>query len=269
MGDVARQARKRLAESWERDGFASPVRLISADEAATQRQKLEAVEAAHGPLHYLSKVHTVLDFAAELATAPQVLDAVEQLLGPDILLFDVTYIVKEPSSPSFVSWHQDLTYWGFSNDRQVSMWLALSPASEESGCMRMIPGSHRQGRLDHVDGDDGANVLFRGQTVAGVDEAQAVMCPLEPGEASFHHGWTLHASMPNHSGDRRIGFNAQYICPSVRQTVNRNETATLVRGEDRHRHYEADIFASGVMEPADLERQAELDRRRKQTWADA
>ena len=258
-----------LASAWQRDGFVSPLPILTQEEAADHRRRFEAVEAEHGSLHYMSKMHTVLDFAAALATDPRVLDAVEAMLGPDIMLFDVTYIVKEARSPSFVSWHQDLTYWGFSNDRQVSMWLALSPASETSGCMRMIPASHLQGRLEHVDEKDGANVLYRGQTVTGVDEARAVMCPLKPGEASFHHGWTLHASMPNHSDDRRIGFNVQYICPSVKQLVNKNETATLVRGEDRFGHYKPDRFASGVMEPADLARQAELDRLRKQTWADA
>ena len=104
--------------------------LISQEEAAAHRAKLEAVEAEHGSQHYKSKMHTLLDFAADLATSEPVLDAVEQLLGPDIMLFDVTYIIKEANSPGHVSWHQDLTYWGLSNDEQVSMWLALSPATE-------------------------------------------------------------------------------------------------------------------------------------------
>lgn len=258
-----------LSEAYNRDGFASPVPLLSSDEAAAHRAKLEAVEAVHGPLHYISKVHTILDFAADAATSPTVLDAVETILGPDIMLFDVTYIVKEPGTESFVSWHQDLTYWGLSSDEQVSMWLALSPANAESGCMRMIPGSHTGGKLAHEDNADGNNVLFRGQSVQGVSEADAVLCPLAPGEASFHHGWTLHASMPNTSDDRRIGLNMQFITPSVRQLINKNETATLARGEDRFNHYAPDTFAIGVMEPAALERHAELERKRKETWANA
>ena len=206
-----------LAEAYQRDGFASPVPILSNEEAAAHRAKLEAAEAEHGPLHYTSKVHTILDFAAEAATHPAILDAVEKILGPDILLFDVTYIVKEPHAESFVSWHQDLTYWGLSSDQQVSLWLALSPTNANSGCMRMVPGSHKHGKLDHKDSEDDNNVLFRGQSVQGVREDDAVLCPLLPGEASFHHGWTLHASMPNASDDRRIGFNAQFIAPSVRQ----------------------------------------------------
>ena len=258
-----------LAATYQRDGFASPISILSTDEAQAHRAKMEAVEAEHGPLHYITKAHTILDFAAEAVTHPAVLDAVEQILGPDIMLFDATYIVKEPHTDSFVSWHQDLTYWGLSSDDQVSMWLALSPANADSGCMRMLPGSHTQGQMDHEDNADQNNVLFRGQSVKGVSESGAVLCPLSPGEASFHHGWTLHASMPNASDDRRIGLNAQFIAPSVRQLINKNDTATLVRGKDDYAHYQPDTFATGVMEPAALERHAELDRKRKETWANA
>jgi len=258
-----------LSERYKLDGFVSPVRLIDEIEAVDQRARFEAVEAAHGSQHYKSKMHTLLDFAADLATRPAVLDTVEQLLGPDIMLFDVTYIVKEPHSASHVSWHQDLTYWGLANDQQVSMWLALTPATEISGCMRMVPGSHKNGRMEHEDTDDDSNVLFRGQSVSGVAEEQAVMCPLQPGEASFHHGWTLHASMPNRSDDRRIGFNVQYIDPSARQTLHDLDTATLVRGEDRFNHYKPDVFADGAMHPEAVENHERLEKLRKETWANA
>ncbi|MEL0123213.1 MAG: phytanoyl-CoA dioxygenase family protein, partial [Paracoccaceae bacterium] len=103
--------------------------------------------------------------ALELATLPSVLDLVEQMIGPNILLYNVTYIIKEPHAPSHVSWHQDLTYWGLSHDDQVSMWLALSPATQESGCMRMIPGSHKLGKVEHQTTEDDTNVMLQGQTV--------------------------------------------------------------------------------------------------------
>ncbi|NKB52465.1 MAG: phytanoyl-CoA dioxygenase family protein [Rhizobiaceae bacterium] len=258
-----------LAQQYSDNGFVSPVRCISAQQAADHRARLEAVESRFGDQHYKSKMHTLLDFAAGLATTPSVLDVVEQLLGPDIMLFDVTYIIKEANSASHVSWHQDLTYWGLSNDQQVSMWLALSAATPVSGCMRMVPGSHKQGRLDHVDKQDASNVLFRGQSVDGVAEETAMMCPLEPGQASFHHGWTLHASMPNESDDRRIGFNVQYINPSARQTLHDLDSATLVRGEDKYGHYQPDKFATGVMQATDIADHARLEKLRKETWASA
>ena len=254
------KALQTAAERYARDGFLSPVDILSAAEAAGHRARMEAAEAEIGPLHYKSKVHTILRSPLELATHPRVLDLAEALIGPDILVYNATYIVKEAGSDSHVSWHQDLTYWGFDGDAQVSLWLALSPASAESGCMRMLPGSHRSGRQDHQTTGDPANVLFQGQTVPGVAEERAVMCPLEPGQASLHHGWTLHASMPNASRDRRIGLNVQYIAPRMRQTKSARDSALLVRGEDRFGHFRPDLPAERDLDPAALERQRELER---------
>ncbi len=248
-----------LAASYERDGYVSGVDILSATEAAEHRAALEQAEMARGPMHYKAKVHTIMRSPLALATHPNVLDVVEALIGPDILLYDVEYIIKEPRTESHVSWHQDLTFWGLDDDAQVSLWLALSPATAQSGCMRMIPGSHLSGRINHRTTDDQNNVLLQGQTVDGVDEAAANMCPLQPGQASFHHGWTLHASMPNLSDDRRIGLNAQYLAPHVRQTKHDKDSAMLVRGEDRYRHFGVDRPACADFESEALARWQELN----------
>lgn len=242
-----------LREQYLQQGFVSPIDILDEDEAAEHRQRLEAAEAAIGNLHYLAKVHTVLTSPAELASHPKVLDVVEQILGPDILVYNVTYIIKEGGSASHVTWHQDLTYWGLDSDDQVSMWLALSDASIDSGCMRMIPGSHTHGVYEHVlDEADDSNVLFRGQHVEDIDESKAVYCDLKPGQASFHHGWLLHASTPNRTADRRIGLNIQYVAPHVRQTKLPGYTAWLVRGEDRFGHYGEEQIAASDLDPAAL-----------------
>ena len=156
--------------------------------------RLEAAEAAFGSLHYKSKAHTILTSAFELATMPSVLDVVESMIGPNILLYNTTYIIKEPQTPSFVSWHQDLTYWGLSHDDQVTMWLhyhlrrwkvavcALSLALIIMACISI----KKQQMII---------ICLQGQTVSNIDEGQAKFCPLNSGEASFHRGWTLHASM--------------------------------------------------------------------------
>lgn len=254
-----------LADQYNRDGFVSGVPILSEAEAALHRNVLETAEAARGPMHYRSKMHTVMRSPYELATHPKVLDLVEALIGPDILLYNVTYIIKEPRASSHVSWHQDLTYWGLSDDAQVSMWLALSPATEVSGCMRMLPGSHKDGMIAHETTEDASNVLLQGQTVTGVDESRTVMCPLRPGEASFHHGWTLHASMPNASDDRRIGLNVQYLAAHVRQLKHDKDTAMLVRGDDPFGHWGSDTPAEGDFEPAAVVRWEELCRIHKET----
>ena len=252
-------------EQFLRDGFLSPAAIMDGPEAAIHRARMERAEASFGDLHYQAKVYTILRSPMELATHPRVLEVVKSLLGPNVLLWNGTYIVKEPRTPALVSWHQDLAYWGLDGDAQVSMWLALSRADEASGCMRMVPGSHRDGRRRHRQTPDASNVLYQGQTVEDVDESEAVLCALRPGEASFHHGWTLHSSMPNHSDDRRIGFNAQYVATHMRQTQQDHDTAVLVAGVDDFRHFGDDIPAADDLDPEAVARQRELDRRVRET----
>ena len=248
-----------LAETYRRDGVIS-VRVVSEADAARHRAALEHGEAQLGPLHYLDKVHTVMMSPYELATHPAVLDVVESLIGPDILLYNSTYIIKEPGSDAFVAWHQDLTYWGLEDpDAQVSMWLALSPATVESGCMSMIPGSHMSGAVVHVKDATDANVLLMGQRIESVDPSDAIPFPLAPGEASFHHGWTVHASAPNTSTDRRIGLNVQYLAPHSRHVDGEAMTAMLVRGSDTYSHFGSDVAPASDFEPGAVSRWRALD----------
>ena len=158
-----------LSQTYERDGYIGGVPILSPESVAQHRASMEAAEEQIGSLHYKSKAHTILTSPLQLATDPTVLDIVESMIGPDILLYNVTYIIKEANAPSHVSWHQDLTYWGLSHDDQVSMWLALTVADDVSGCMRMLPGSHKHGRYDHETTEDESNVLLQGQTVRGID----------------------------------------------------------------------------------------------------
>lgn len=248
-----------LVRRYDADGYISGVPIISGNEAAEHRRAMEKVEDRIGSLHYRSKAHTFLTSPLHLATHSTALDIVESMIGPDVLFYNVTYIIKEPNSASHVSWHQDLTYWGLSHDDQVSMGLALSLADAESGCMRMLPGSHKQGVVGHETTADDNNALLQGQTVRDVDESGAVLCPLRPGEASFHHGWTLHASMPNHRTDCRIGLNVQYVAAHVRQTKHDIDTSMLVRGTDRYNQFGVDLPTSRDLDPAALAHQKKLE----------
>jgi len=238
-----------IADRYQRDGLLSPVRIIDGSEATRHRSLLESAEEKLGPLHYVNKIHTVMSSPLELATHPTVLDTVEALIGHDILLYSTTYIIKEPHTETYVAWHQDLTYWGLADDdAQVSMWLALAPATVESGCMMMIPGSHKGGRGEHVEDPGDGNVLQLGQRLARVDDAEvATPCALSPGEASFHHGWTIHTSAPNTTDDRRIGLNVQYVAPHNKQ-AGRSMSATLVRGEDRYGFYQSETLPQSALD---------------------
>ncbi|MFA9419803.1 MAG: phytanoyl-CoA dioxygenase family protein [Gammaproteobacteria bacterium] len=249
------------SEQYNAQGYLSGIDIINADEVAEHRGQLEHAEQQIGSMHYLAKVHTILSSAAKLTCHASLLDVVEELIGPDILIYNATYIIKEPNTRSHVSWHQDLTYWGLDSDDQVSVWLALSDASESSGCMRMIPGSHQLGQQHHILGEqDENNVLFQSQRVADIDESKAVSAELKPGQASFHHGWLLHASSPNVGADRRIGLNIQYIAPHVRQTKLPGFTALLARGVDRYRNYETDVAATSDLDTDAMRRRDDMER---------
>ncbi len=234
-----------LAEQYYRDGYVFPVDVFSKPEALKYRTELEALEkrlgdSTVGNKEQLNYPHVIFKFAAEIVRSPKLLDVVEAMIGPNILVWGATFFIKEPHTESFVSWHQDLRYWGLNdNDGQVSAWVALSPVNIANGCMRFIPGSHKGEMRDHNDtfGDD--NILTRGQEVAVDEEAEELVhVELEPGQASFHHGKLLHASAPNHSDERRIGLAINYVSTHVKQSVAPEDFGTLVRGEDTHHNFQ-------------------------------
>mgnify|MGYP003308335781 FL=1 len=139
---------QKLKAQYKKAGYFSPIPLIERKKAASYLELLEGIEQKTGSLHYRSKIHTVVGMAYKLATNKKLLDNIEILLGPNILLYNAAFVIKEPYSDAYVSWHQDLTYWGFSKDKQVAAWIALSDATEENGCMHMIPGSHKNGLVN-------------------------------------------------------------------------------------------------------------------------
>ena len=230
----------RLKTEYEKNGFYSPISVLDQSLAHEYLTILERVETKFELLNYRYKIHTALDFAYQIATSEKLLDEVETLIGPNILLYNTSFVIKEPHSKTHISWHQDLTYWGFNDDKQVAAWVALSDATEESGCMHMIPGSHKNGRVDHKTTQDQNNLLHHGQTIENVSEIDAVSVPLKAGEASLHHGWTMHTSYPNLSNDRRIGLTINYISTDMYQTQTDNDSAMLVRGVDQFNHFEID-----------------------------
>jgi non-haem Fe2+, alpha-ketoglutarate-dependent halogenase len=223
------------------EGYYCPVDILTAAEAADCRARLEAIELAQG--HSIvgperSKSHLLYQWIDELIRHPRILDAVEDIIGPSILCWNTVWWIKEPMSNTFVSWHQDRLYVGLDTDDFVTAWLALSPATIESGCMRILPGSHQNDILPHRDEYKENNLLSRGQEIAvPVDESKAVPMQLAPGQISLHNVRLAHASAPNHSHDRQIGLSMHYIPTATRQVAMDWDSATLVRGDDHYHHF--------------------------------
>jgi ectoine hydroxylase-related dioxygenase (phytanoyl-CoA dioxygenase family) len=185
------------------------------------------------------KPHLLFPWVDEIVHAPEVLDAVEDLIGPDIRLFHLTVWPKDAGSGAYVSWHQDATYFALEPMCHVTAWVALTDASIEAGCMEVVPGSHKLGQLRHADMQDPENLLSRGQTLAvDVDRSKTAYMPVKAGQFSLHHTHLVHNSRPNRSSDRRIGLGISYIPTYARCSARRRVTAMLVRGRDTYGHFD-------------------------------
>ncbi len=243
-----------LVADFERQGFLFPVRVFSASKAAEYLAAYSKYEA-NGSIADDApgfKQHSVFPWVHELCTNEAILDVVERLIGPNILLFGCRPWNKHPRDERFVSWHQDNAYFGLEPHEEVTTWTAITPSNRENGCLRYIPGSHRWPVQVHRETEDPANRLLRGQTIEGISDDAAVDVVLEPGETSVHHERTVHGSKGNFSDIRRLGFSAFYIPTHVRSTIGRRG-ALLVRGTDEYGYWDADPVPRYDLDPIGLE----------------
>lgn len=238
---------------YERDGFAFPIRVLSDDEVAHYRGGLETAEAQYGEAmqrYVRSKPHLVLTWANQLIHHPRILDAVEDVLGPNILCWGSSFFNKSPQDAAYVSWHQDSTYWGLEPHDVLTAWIALSDVPVSSGAMQFVPASHQLAQIAHHDTFHEDNLLSRGQVVDfDIEDSQVVDVPLKVGEMSLHHVRLIHGSAPNTSKARRIGFAIRYMAPHVRQ-IKGSDSATLVRGEDPYGHFVPEPIPQADMDDA-------------------
>jgi hypothetical protein len=237
---------KKLSDSeiarYERDGFVFPVDAFSPDQARGYLDRLESFERDDGRQFgkgHNFKPHLLFTWVDEIVHHPAVLDAVEDLIGPDIRLFHLTLWPKNAHDPAFVSWHQDATYFGLEPALQVTAWVALTNAPVESGCMEVVPGSHRDGQLHHGQSDSPHNLLSRGQTVtADLGRGDTVFMAVKAGQISLHHTHLVHRSGANCTDHRRIGLGISYIPTSARCRCETRLSTMLVRGVDHYGHFD-------------------------------
>ncbi len=259
--------------AYQRDGIHFPLRVLGLAEAAAMVGRLEAIEAAHGgrlPARINQKPHLLFPWLNQLIRDARILDAVEDVLGPDILCWSAQFFTKNGHDPSYVSWHQDGTYWGLSSPDVVTAWVALTPSTVASGCMRVVPGTHHK-QVAHTDTFAERNLLSRGQEIAvEVRQDQAIDVILEAGEMSLHHVLLVHGSEPNGADHRRIGFAIRYVSAKVYQASGVRESATLVRGVDRQRHFDHELPPESDMYPDAVARHAAIiERQLKVLYAGA
>ena len=232
-----------LSQTYERDGFAFPVDVVSASEAQEIRDDLELAELdlADDPEKLMllrSYPDRLLPSFDRLIRNTRLIDVVTPILGLDLMVWSSGLFIKEADSSKIVTWHQDLNYWGLDSVSEITAWVALSPSTIESGCMRFVPGSHTRQIVPHTDTYDDNNLLSRGQEIAvEVDNSDGVDVILRSGQASLHHGHLFHSSGPNTTVDRRIGSAIRYISTSMKQNSGDRSLVALVSGEDHYKHF--------------------------------
>jgi non-haem Fe2+, alpha-ketoglutarate-dependent halogenase len=267
-------------QQFDRDGYLCPVdalspaktahyRALYLDFHARHKQRLDALRAGER-WQINTDTHFVFEWVDALTREPGILDAVERVLGPNLLAWNTSWFVKFPGDRAFVSWHQDGAYWGLSPMEVATAWVALGPVTPENGCMRVVPGSHTKTHLPQRDTFADNNVLSRGQEITvAVDEARAVNLALQPGQISLHHLWIVHGSNANQSEEPRIGLAIRYVAPQVRQEGANKPIAMLVRGQDQHGHFTLTERPVGNAEMAGEGRHAELLQRVRVALAQA
>ena len=224
---------------FERDGFIFPIPVLNQAEVSRCQTEIDHLEDHYGcPLPPASVIqpHIHFPWAWELAHHPKVLAAVETILGPDILVHSSSIFKKHPQKPGFISWHQDGYYWQLNPPLLVTAWMALTESTQDNGCMRVFPGSHKKGNLPHREIRHADNMLGTGLTLIKAPETPSVALELKPGTMSMHHLDLVHGSGANQSNGVRTGFAVRYVHPSVQQQLP-HHGAFLARGFDIYGHF--------------------------------
>ncbi len=232
--------------TYKTDGFISGLRIADAAEAARYRQLFDELEAREGREKCqvgLIDRHFDQQFIYELATHPKIVDCIEALVGPNVMLLATHFFCKYEQEEKFVAWHQDVTYWGLEPPFALTAWYAIDDSDCENGCMRVIPGTHRDGIREHGKSQTQGNLLSINQEVPITEEEEqrAVDLVLKAGEISIHDGALIHGSLPNRSTRRRCGLTIRYTTLNVRQaeenSLRRPWKPILLRGEDKFKHF--------------------------------
>ncbi len=236
--------RRTLSDRVAATGYAFPIDVMPEADAASFRARIESLEA--GPIGYglpaqrlyRFKPYLIFRWAAELVRHPGVLRAVEQVIGPDIMVWAAGLFIKEPHDPTNIRWHQDGFHMDLSdNDKAVRTWIALTDTTVANGTMSFISGSHRHGFVPHAEDDASRHIALRGEHIRNPDGADgAVPVCLTPGQMSLHHMRTIHGSPGNTTPRRRMTVAMTFLPPHIRPLSGR-DTATLVQGVDRHGHW--------------------------------
>ncbi len=245
--------------AFRHDGFLFPIPALTPGEITACLAGLERLEAdlgtavADADVKWRSQAHAHSPWFNDLIRHPRILDAIEDVIGPDILVWTSTFFIKEPHSRTYAAWHQDGGYFGLEPKESVCAWVALTDASKEAGCMEQLSVKGQPRLYRHSPMGLPNSINRAGQTIVeAFDQANPAAMALPAGSFSLHHELAIHRSAPNNASHRRVGVGMNYVAPHVRVDGPVRCKAMLVRGQDRFGHF--DLFAppAGERDPAAL-----------------
>ena len=248
-------------KQYEDEGFVSPINIFSNNKANEIRKEIELIEKKKP--QELNKsgrynAHLISPLLDQVTHDSKILDAVQSIIGKNILVCGTTLFIKNPKEKGFVSYHQDAKYIGLKPYNWVTAWIAITDSNEHNGCMRMWAGSHKDNLKDHDQMFNEGNLLTRGQTVKNVPSNKTMPLILKAGQMSLHHPKVVHGSDLNKSEDRRIGFVIQsYIGTNVKQTLGKN-SVQLARGIDNFNYHKK------IKRPKELMNKEDIKTKKKE-----
>ena len=224
-------------QSFQRDGFLSPVRAMSAERARHYRDRFESLEARVTDIKKMkTKSHLLCPWVLDIAEDPSTLDIFEDLIGPNLRCWSMAWRVKKADGETFAGWHQD-SFYG-SAVPVVLGALALSECGSRQGCLRGIPGSHTWGILRHEETNDPKSILARGQYISEpFDESKAVDFALQPGEMALFDNSLVHGSAGNFGPDRRFLLLVEMV-PTWAKAPKMRQPAMMMRGVDTYGNFD-------------------------------
>ena len=249
---------KQQLDHYKNKGYVSPINALSSSEAKEIRDEIEKIEKDWpGSLEGINRnyVHLISPVLNKICLNKNILDAVESIIGRNILICGTTLFIKNPNEKGFVSYHQDAKYIGLEPHNWVTAWVAVTDANEKNGCMRMLSGSHKDNLKHHEQKFDKNNLLTRGQTIIDVPLDKTDPVVLKAGQMSLHHPTIVHGSGLNYSKDRRIGFVIQsYIGTDVNQVIGKMYVQKA-RGQDKYNYHQYSKIPLELMGKNEIESQ--------------
>lgn len=227
-----------LKQTFDRDGAVFPLKVFEPEEIAVYRDKVMEAQRdlALMKSDYRCKSQVLFPWLDQIVHNEQLGDYVEALIGPNFSCWDTLFWVKEPGDKKFVSWHQDATYWNFFPKDAVTVWLAFNDATEESGAIQYVLGSHKESQHPHFDIKAEGNLLMRGQTV-DYNVGQTKLAEVPAGHVTIHSPYMVHGSAENKSSQPRIACGMIFVATHCKPVATyAPETTVMVRGVDEYNY---------------------------------